>query len=544
MKKVFLIILVSLLSLLHLYPFIGTDFPVTHDAQNHLFRIANYRIALKEGQIPPRFAPNLLNGYGYPVFNYNYPLTNILSVPFSILKLHPELTLKILFGFFTVTGMIGVYSLARVMKYDYISSLFALSLFATSPFLFSTIVYRGNIGELMAIALMPWVLWSLVRLKNYQGISLSFIVFLTLFALSHNLTVVFSIPIFLLFGVILFGKEKAHWITLLKNIVVSTTLVTWFWIPAIFEQSQVVVSNASLVSQFSQHFLNFGQLLFSPLTFGFSFPGFIDSLSLQIGLPLIMIFLFGVILFIKEKRLITSQKMEFSFLIIIFATLFGTVVISSIFWETFTFLKILQFPWRLHIFSTLFISCIGAFVWKNTSNSLRIFLSIIILIQCLILFRQKPIGYFHNDKSFYDKTGQSSSTQNENVAKTFTYSDISDWKPSPQVLRGEGEITVNTWNGTVKKYTINATTEVLVVEPTMNFLGWETHVSTDGVRSKVSYENSEDIKGRISYILPAGSHTIQTVFTQRTPARLLGNSISFIGLLILFILMLKRKFTW
>jgi len=55
--------------------------PFTHDSQNHLMRIANYTIALREGQLPPRWAPNLNNRFGYPVFNFNYPLPNILTQP-------------------------------------------------------------------------------------------------------------------------------------------------------------------------------------------------------------------------------------------------------------------------------------------------------------------------------------------------------------------------------------------------------------------------------------------------------------------------------
>jgi len=64
--------------------FLNQGVPVTHDGHNHLVRFANYKIAVRELHFPPRLAPNLVNGYGYPVFNYNYPLANLISLPFSI----------------------------------------------------------------------------------------------------------------------------------------------------------------------------------------------------------------------------------------------------------------------------------------------------------------------------------------------------------------------------------------------------------------------------------------------------------------------------
>jgi hypothetical protein len=60
---------------------INPKVPDTHDGENHIARFANYVAAAKDGQWPPRWAPYVLNGLGYPVFNYNYPVANILAVP-------------------------------------------------------------------------------------------------------------------------------------------------------------------------------------------------------------------------------------------------------------------------------------------------------------------------------------------------------------------------------------------------------------------------------------------------------------------------------
>src|SRR5258708_2749738 len=101
-KKLFLkdwqhvvwILLIFFLSLFITRIYFHSGFPYTHDGENHLARFANYALAIREIQFPPRFAPNLFNHYGYPVFNFNYPLANILSLPFTFARFNYELTFK------------------------------------------------------------------------------------------------------------------------------------------------------------------------------------------------------------------------------------------------------------------------------------------------------------------------------------------------------------------------------------------------------------------------------------------------------------------
>ncbi len=134
--------------------------PYTHDGENHLARFANYKVALKEGQLPPRFAPNLLNHYGYPVFNYNYPLANLLSVPFSVLKIHYEVTFKVLVFFSLLLGSIGVIRWLTYYSNNKLPILAGLIAYLSGPPLISTLLFRGSIGEIMAYALWPWLFVS------------------------------------------------------------------------------------------------------------------------------------------------------------------------------------------------------------------------------------------------------------------------------------------------------------------------------------------------------------------------------------------------
>jgi hypothetical protein len=166
MKTILKIIFFIFLTLISCRCFFHLGVPVTHDGNNHLVRFANYKIALRELQIPPRLAPNLLNAYGYPVFNYNYPLANILSLPFSILDISYEFTFKTINIAFVFLAFFGANLFLKSKNFSKISRFFALLVFALNPYLLSNLVFRGNIGEVMAWGILPWIFYFLENLKN------------------------------------------------------------------------------------------------------------------------------------------------------------------------------------------------------------------------------------------------------------------------------------------------------------------------------------------------------------------------------------------
>lgn len=550
MKRYILVLVIFFFTLLQMRFFWGSEFPITHDGENHLLRIANYRIALREGQFPPRFAPNLLNGYGYPVFNYNYPLANILSLPLSVLKIHPELSLKIIFTFFVILGLLGIYALTQSFRLSFKSSLVAISTFALSPYFFSTVLFRGNIGEIMGIALLPWMLWGIKHIRNTKKISLRVITIFICFALAHNLTVVFSAPFLLLFALSMMRKNKQDWKRLFVHITVAVLGVSWFWLPAVFEQSQVVVSNATLVSDFSRHALQPIQLLTSPIEFGFSYPGFIDSLTFQTGVHLLFALVLSLYFIVTQlikrniKQFVSKNNIFLLFFLTAVLSLIGTLSLAKVFWDVFPFLKILQFPWRLLSFATLTLSfCVG-FLWQYLSVRVQRIFVVLILFQILLISRVQPLGFFHHDKQYYDRSGQSSSTQNENLPKTFVYSDVSHWEPKPSILKGEGVINVQDWSGSSRQYTVSATSDVTVVEPTMFFLGWKTLISSDETVISAEYIFDEETKGRIAYQLSSGVYQINTRFTQQTYSRIIGNTAFVIFLVTTAFLVMRKNIQW
>lgn len=531
------------LALVPLHFYFQPGVPYTHDGENHLARFANYKIAVREGQIPPRFAPNLANRYGYPVFNYNYPLANLLSLPFSVVKVHYQLTFKLLMGLAVVAGTAGTWWWLRAQGRSKTASTIGAAVFALNPYLVSALLYRGSIGEVMALGLIPWLLGMIewLRRHNHTLTSMRWLLLPVLwmcFFLAHNVTVLMATPLILLYAVARFWPGRRtevaamwqKWWSLGMSLVVGVGLSLWFWLPAWMEKSEVVLDQANLSVQFYQHFVTIPQLLFSALQFGYAFVGSVDSLSFQIGVLPGLIVLFGVVVSLKillqkaRGRAITSTQ---------WAVLVGTLVvfglcslqlsISEGIWQTVPLLRFIQFPWRFMLVTMVAICFLAVQLYEVLSGAWRKVIWLIVVAQVVVLFHLKPVDLINKPSLEYDSFSQTTSTLNENLPTTFTYGLNQEWQPSPVFVSGEGQVEVLDWTGSHRRYNLEVTSLAVIAEPTMYFLGWETYVTpADSQVFQVEYYNSEEVGGRLAYRLPTGKYEVRSEFTQRTWARQAG----------------------
>ncbi|MBT4004441.1 MAG: hypothetical protein HOF08_00145 [Candidatus Pacebacteria bacterium] len=549
-KKIFTFPLALILALLIAKPYFHAGIPYTHDGENHLARFANYKIAIREGQIPPRFAPNLMNHYGYPVFNYNYPLANILSLPFSFLKINYEVTFKLLSTIFIFAGLAGVYHWLNKLRTPYKAMLFGTAIYAASPFIWSTVLYRGNIGEIMAWGIFPWLLYLIESLRGSGKWAYTFkTVIMTLFLLSHNIAVMFGLPMIMIYALVRYKKDSIFWMRFLSTIGFAIALSLWFWLPAIAEKNLVTVGEVALINDFTKHFPSLKQLISSPMNFGFSIPGKIDSISFSLGITqLFTLVLSGVIIAkILINKKINSLEDSFKLLALFFIgavlLIFFQLKITAPIWELIPIALFIQFSWRLSLFLSVAFAGLGAMIWPKINNKIRWFLVGILTLQLLSFSRMKPVDYFHRNNIDYDAFTQSTTVNNENLPKNFSYLDIADWQPTPKIIDGQGDIIkVEYWTGSRRQYEISVKSAMTIAEPTMDFAGWETIVLFDGKKSIVDYIDNEQIEGRIAYRLEEpGKYEIRTQFSQKTWPRIVGNGVSIVALIISLVLVFRKN---
>jgi len=198
-KRIYLITS-FLFALLLLYPYIVKDFVnIEHDTFFHLSRIQGMAEALSRGDILPAVYPdkNLGYGYGSPMFYCDIllipsALLYLLGVPLSICYAQ----LVFVLSFISILGMMFVYDHALKSKNkNCISSILAGAAYGFANYRITNIYVRGALGEVTALAFLPWLILALYELI-YEGRKESWwklTLTLSLLAVSHNLSFLMSV---------------------------------------------------------------------------------------------------------------------------------------------------------------------------------------------------------------------------------------------------------------------------------------------------------------------------------------------------------------
>ena len=103
MRKIdlFIIIFLIILSVFTLKDLFKPNFYTSHDGIHQVVRLYYFDQAIRDGQIPPRWAGGLLNGFGYPLFAFSYHLPWFIAEPIYLsgFTIFESIKLTFLIGF-------------------------------------------------------------------------------------------------------------------------------------------------------------------------------------------------------------------------------------------------------------------------------------------------------------------------------------------------------------------------------------------------------------------------------------------------------------
>lgn len=499
--------------------FYTDGFPYTHDGENHLVRFANYLAALREGQWPPRFAPYLQSGFGFPVFHYNYPLGNILAVPFLVLGSTPPEAFVWIVRLSLLLGVLAVGEGVR-RRWGVVAAVVAAWTYLFSSYLVVALRIRGNIGEIVAYALVPVVvvLFDTLspRAANWKKIGLSVVI--AAFLLSHNVLAVIMAPLLALWSG---WRWRKHWWSWLGVWLGSTGLVSWFWFPAILELPMVVLTDDSLAKEAVKHVLTWNQIWIEPIRFGFSRAGLIDTIGLSLGWGALIICTLALAFLVKQiSHHLRLSPEQLALAVLVSGSLFLSSVYSSRIWETVLILSIIQFPWRLLFIVSLLLPILAAWVysvWPRWWQRLA-FAVLTMSLSWVWVQNVRIADRLHYSPEYYLSAPHSTTTRNENRPRTLPSISLPDWVPQPVVATGSAQLVqVEEWLGSRRSYTLQVEQDSIITERTIYFPGWETKV--DGQRVEQIF--TEETQGLIAYRLPARAepYRIQSQFGRRTTVR-------------------------
>ena len=126
----------------------------THDGRLHTIKLYWYIEALKSGQFPVRWTETANNRYGYPIFNFYYPLLFLLGTAPNLLGLSLVSSLKLV--------LVSTYLLSGILSYLFLREWFGRHasfagaiLYQFAPYRFVSLFVTGRWAESISFAFIP-----------------------------------------------------------------------------------------------------------------------------------------------------------------------------------------------------------------------------------------------------------------------------------------------------------------------------------------------------------------------------------------------------
>jgi len=365
-------------------PYLSKEAIWGDDITYHLNRILSIANELKAGNFPVLIHFRLLDGFGYanPLF---YPEL-FLYIPATLINLGCDLlfTYKFFIVLITFATVIITYlSAKRIFKNEPISWNITL-LYVLATYRLGDVFVRSAIGEILAFVFLPLVLLGLYEIifgENKKWWIICFGIWGVVN--SHVLTAVMVAGIIICvcaINVVRILKDKKRFVNLVMAGVISILLSLSYVLPYmeqnkndLFVKDMIRVNGYVTVidGNFMYDHASTPQNLLGNKLEGIGF-------EFSKGLLLILI----PILIFRCKNM--NYKKDAFLIQCIILGIITTIISSQMFpWKSLSFLAIFQFPYRISILSTLFLSFASGFIIYEVFDNKRDMQTIMIF---LILF--------------------------------------------------------------------------------------------------------------------------------------------------------------
>ena len=526
-KEILIIILLLILSYPAVKSLLIPGGFTSHDLTHHVVRQINMDKLLSEGHFPPRWSGELNNGFGYPVFLFNYPLPALLGEVFHKSGFEFVSSVKAVLFTSMILSVLGMYLFLKELLGSKLAAFLGSIFYLYAPIRFLNVYVSAALGSALALGILPFVFWALYRRSILIGsISLAALI------LSHNVTALIFIPVIIIFSVVC-GRLRSLAVMLLLGLGLSA----WFWLPAIFEK-QYIKFDQIYNNFYADQFVGLWQLIHSPWGYGLSHPQNpeIGDMSYQLGLVHILVMVI-LIPFLWFKRKITEVRVIGGFALTFFSlTVFLMLKNSLPFWLSLPFLSLVQFPLRFQVISVFSASIATALLVKYLPFKKMIFIILLIMVIYASRNHWKINQVFDPGENYYLSLKTTTASFDEHLPK---------WgkamsKPAVaklEVIRGIGEIRV------IKNQSAKVLAEVEVTTASklrfnqFYFPGWE--IKVDNKPAVFNYLTDRESYGLPTFDIDIGKHQILAEF-KNTPDRNIADGISVIIFITITIIICKQ----
>lgn len=344
----------ALVGLASAQPLLAGRLPWAADTLIHFYRLVELDHLLRHGYLFSRWSPDLAYGYGFPLFHFYAPLSYYVAGTLTLLGL--DFTPALLATFISLVIVAGLSAYAWAADtFGRRAGVVAAATYVTAPYLLYNVYHRGALAEVLAMALMPAILWAMTRLAR-DGTPRFLVLSTLLYAallLGHNITALVFTPVMVVYAAVLavqcsrqrvFRIPYSMWNAALA-LALGLGLSAFFWAPAVLERNSVQTFQLFSPQAFDYHFhfITLGELFSPPVTVD---PNLVlPPTPRSIGLIPLALAITGVGL--GWRRWDRRQKT--------LARLVGVLALGSLFltlpqsvgiWDALPLLRFVQFPWR------------------------------------------------------------------------------------------------------------------------------------------------------------------------------------------------------
>lgn len=514
------VLLLLVITLFYIYPFFQKGYFSTDDGEWAVVRLTEMVREIRDYQFPPRWSNYLNHGYGYPLFLFTYPLPYYTGSIIRLFGLNYISIIKLLFVGNVFIGTAGMYYFTKSYWQTY-GALISAVLYLVAPYKLVNLYQRGSIGEVMVMAVVPWLLWAWDRwIGGKKPAGLIVAVLLAFTILSHNIGGLLFTAYFL-FYIAFFLKKK----NLLKNIYPifqGLLLSSFFWLPALVEKKYIYLDKFSLADK-GLHFASISELLMPITISSVKPPLFLGSMHLLAVLVAIYLFISGRF----KNNIIVPLNIT-----IFILSIFMVLPVSRPIWNV-SLLSSIDFPWRVLMISVFSMSILGGAATVFIKNNILKLIILFFIFFLNISFTATKNRFIRPD-SYYE-TNDATTTSKDELTPIWVNEKPTN-RPSVQILSAVGQIENITQNSRSISFSGEFSKNEQIIINLLYYPGWSFWI--DGVSTTIVPSPKT---GLITLNIQRGWHKVEGKFLS-TPIRYFADMLSLAGLLsiIVNIKLMKR----
>ena len=478
------------------------------DGIQHVCRLIGTERSIKEGNIFSTIISNLCNNFGYSWNLFYSPLTAYLPLIFRIFGFSYGNCLRLFLLFCSIASGYSMYFFVKkiLQKKDidndkkYYIALLAASFYICAPYRISDMYIRVAIAEVASFIFIPIIwngIYSFFNYKEFTSRKYVLCFGIVGLMLSHTLITFYMAIICAIYVICNYKKIDKHVIIqLVKNILLALAITAFYWIPLVesellcdyevFNQSHMVRENVLVKLKVSLI-----ELIWLKD----------DRMAYFLEIPLLL----GIMLTINIVKKKKIQDLQSYFFFLLTGIICVILTMDFIPFEKFpSFMKMMQFSFRLLEFSSFFLSVIaainiGLFFKEFTFAKMLI---IVLVIMDLIIPISKNIDYqngYISENDLIQGVRVTSSTGRVHAgcasfeylpSKAFNNRKYIEDREDVPIAYNNQTISNYEKNGLTMKFTMEGTGEVEL--PYIYYIGYCVRVN--GVKAKTKESDNGFIK--------------------------------------------------